>query len=227
MIGIIGGTSFLETDVARKGKHERIVTPWGGVDVVLSDTFAMIARHGAEGYTPPHRINDHAHIRAMEMLNVEGIVSFASVGSLKPEIPIGTLVVADDIYAPFKTVTYRNNRLKFHLPTFDHAWRESVLETLRGADLNPRDGGVYAETLGPRLESVAEIRHLADYADVVGMTAASEFVLASELGIPLAILAVVDNMAHGLGVKPLSGEAFWEQVKNNQSKSLKALNALI
>lgn len=227
MIGILGGTSFLETDAARSGVRERIVTPWGGVEVMIGASFAMIARHGAEGYTPPHRINHHAHLAAMSALGVSGVVSFASVGSLRPTCPLGAMVLANDIFAPFRTVTYRNHHLQFHLPVFDPAWRGEVLEKLTKAGLAPRDGGVYAETLGPRIESVAEVRALAAHADVVGMTAASEFILASELGLPHAILAVVDNMAHGIGVEPLSGDAFWKQVQANQEASLCALNVLV
>ena len=39
------------------------------------------------------------------------------------------------------------------------------------------DGGVYWQVIGPRLETVAEIRLFAQHADVVGMTMASECVV--------------------------------------------------
>ena len=62
------------------------------------------------------------------------------------------------------------------------------------------DGGVYACTQGPRLETAAEIRRLAgDGADVVGMTAMPEAILARELNIPYAQLNVVVNYAAGIG----------------------------
>ena len=61
-----------------------------------------------------------------------------------------------------------------------------------------KDGGVYAATQGPRLETAAEINRLErDGADVVGMTGMPEAVLARELDVPYAALNVVVNHAAG------------------------------
>ena len=60
------------------------------------------------------------------------------------------------------------------------------------------DGGVYACTQGPRLESAAEINRLErDGADMVGMTGMPEAALARELDLPYAMLNVVANYAAG------------------------------
>ena len=62
------------------------------------------------------------------------------------------------------------------------------------------DGGVYAATQGPRLESAAEIDRLErDGADMVGMTGMPEAGLARELGMRYAAVAVVVNYAAGRG----------------------------
>jgi len=62
------------------------------------------------------------------------------------------------------------------------------------------DGGVYAATQGPRLETAAEITRLErDGADLVGMTAMPEAVLAREAGIDYAAIALVANHAAGRG----------------------------
>ena len=62
------------------------------------------------------------------------------------------------------------------------------------------DGGVYAATQGPRLETAAEINRLErDGADIVGMTGMPEATLARELDIPYATIAVVVNHAAGRG----------------------------
>ena len=60
------------------------------------------------------------------------------------------------------------------------------------------DGGVYWQTIGPRFETPAEIRMIAPHADLVGMTIASECVIAGELGLEYAAICVVDNLANGL-----------------------------
>ena len=74
----------------------------------------------------------------------------------------------------------------------------------RGAELS--DGGVYWQTNGPRFETPAEIRLIAAHADVVGMTIASECIVAGELGLAYAAVCVVDNLANGIGREPLSVE---------------------
>ncbi len=62
------------------------------------------------------------------------------------------------------------------------------------------DGAVYACTQGPRLETAAEIDRLQrDGADLVGMTGMPEAVLARELEMDYASLAVVVNHAAGRG----------------------------
>ena len=66
-----------------------------------------------------------------------------------------------------------------------------------------RDGGVYWQTIGPRFETPAEIRLMAAHADLVGMTIASECVVAGELGLAYAAVCVVDNLANGIGAAPL------------------------
>ena len=62
------------------------------------------------------------------------------------------------------------------------------------------DGGVYAATQGPRLETAAEIDRLErDGADMVGMTGMPEAALARELELRYAAIAVVVNHAAGRG----------------------------
>jgi 5'-methylthioinosine phosphorylase len=59
-------------------------------------------------------------------------------------------------------------------------------------------GGTYAATQGPRLESAAEIdRFDRDGAHMVGMTGMPEAALARELGLCYATIAVVVNYAAG------------------------------
>ncbi|MDA0236775.1 MAG: 5'-methylthioadenosine phosphorylase, partial [Proteobacteria bacterium] len=60
------------------------------------------------------------------------------------------------------------------------------------------DGGVYASTQGPRLETAAEIDRLErDGCDIVGMTGMPEAALARELELPYAAIGVVVNYAAG------------------------------
>ena len=57
---------------------------------------------------------------------------------------------------------------------------------------------------------MAEINLFKNYADIVGMTMASEATLAREIGIKYAAISLVDNYAHGIVDAPLD---FTEVVK--------------
>jgi 5'-methylthioadenosine phosphorylase len=74
------------------------------------------------------------------------------------------------------------------------------LSAAKQANENIIDGGVYAVTQGPRLETAAEVNRLErDGADMIGMTGMPEAVLAKELGLPYAAIAAVANYAAGRG----------------------------
>jgi 5'-methylthioadenosine phosphorylase len=78
--------------------------------------------------------------------------------------------------------------------------RAMLLEAARAAGEPIVDGGTYACTQGPRLETAAEIERIArDGGDMVGMTGMPEAVLAREAALEYATLGVVVNHAAGRG----------------------------
>jgi len=79
-------------------------------------------------------------------------------------------------------------------------------------------GKVYVQLRGPRFETKAEIRILQHWGDVVGMTAAHEADLCSELGLRYNSLAMIDNYANGLEGTEIDFAKFKDLVKDNQAK---------
>jgi 5'-methylthioadenosine phosphorylase len=78
--------------------------------------------------------------------------------------------------------------------------RHQLLKAGEGAGFELLDGAIYGATQGPRLETIAEINRMErDGSHIVGMTGMPEAVLARELGICYAMLAVVVNSAAGRG----------------------------
>ena len=91
------------------------------------------------------------------------------------------------------------------------------------------DGGVYATTQGPRLETAAEIDRLErDGADLVGMTAMPEAALAREAGLEYAAIAVVANHAAGRGdsARAISFEAMEAVLEKSMQRVRRILEAL-
>ena len=161
----------------------------------------VLQRHGeTTAYVHPHRIDHVANMRALLAAGCDRAVAIGSVGGLRPELGPGTLVCPDDFIAlDAPPLTALVGQAAHRVPGFDREWRGRVLAECSTAGADVIDGGVYWQTTGPRLETPAEIRLVAAHADVIGMTAASECVIAGELGIRYAALCVVDNLANGVG----------------------------
>ncbi len=167
---------------------------------------AVVQRHGtADAYVLPHDIDHAANLRPLVEQGVDRVLAVASVGSLRAELPVGTLVCPDDFIALHAGPSIFDDLRAHTAPGFAPRWRGEVLSTWNEADAGPlHDGGVYWQTRGPRFETPAEIRLLAPHAHVVGMTIASECVIAKELGLEYAALCMVDNLANGLDEGELS-----------------------
>jgi 5-methylthioadenosine/S-adenosylhomocysteine deaminase len=138
---------------------------------------------------------------------VDLVVGICSVGSLKASIGVGSLVVCDDFYCPTDLRRIFKDARAHLMPGFDEKLRKALIDGVREAGFHPLTHGTYVNTHGPRFETKAEIRMLAQAGDVVGMTGAHECVACCELKIPYAMLAMVDNFAHGIGTE-LTVEAF-------------------
>ena len=85
------------------------------------------------------------------------------------------------------------------------------------------EDGVYWQARGPRLETPAEIRFIAPHADVIGMTVASECIVADELGLRYAALCVVDNLANGVAEEDLT----LAEIERNREANRAAVQATI
>jgi 5'-methylthioadenosine phosphorylase len=161
---------------------------------------AIVQRHGGEGaYVLPHQIDHGANLRPLLEQGCDRVLAIGSVGSLRAELAVGSMLCPDDFIALGPAPSIFADARAHSAPGFDPQWRTEVIEAWTAGGQQPRDGGVYWQTPGPRFETRAEIRLIAAHADVVGMTIASECVLAGELGLAYAALCVVDNLANGIG----------------------------
>lgn len=181
-LGIIAGSALRESAFAASG--ERVVH--AGVALTEVDDTIVLQRHGRDEWSPPHRIDHRAHVAALLDAGVDRVLAVSSVGSLRLDWPVGTCAIVDDFYAPAETIAYYDDPRSHTVPVFDAVWRAQVIETWRARTTTPvHDVGVYAQTRGPRFETPAEVRALTGVADLVGMTVASECILATEVGLPL------------------------------------------
>jgi 5'-methylthioadenosine phosphorylase len=197
MLGIIGGTSLLFSTLPALSERE-VATPFGSATLLCGDRLVMLMRH--QHNLPPHRINYRANLAAMAIAGVTDIVAFGSSGSLKPAIAPGSMLIPTDYISVTDIPSIHDNAIEHVRPELS----EELAATLSGLVPAARFGGVYVQTRGPRIETIAEVRALAQVADVVGMTVASEATIACELGMNFAALCTIENYANGLGTEVLT-----------------------
>ncbi len=213
MIGIIGGSGLAKLVGLENVRREIMRTRWGQPSSALSfgelggAPVVFMARHGYGHTIAPQDINYRANIASLKQAGVSAIVAVASVGGIRADLPPGTLAVPDQLidYTTGRANTYYSGpdqpvvHIDFTQP-YDVAVRQRLIAAAAAAEAAMLDGGCYGCTPGPRLETAAEIRRLErDGCDMVGMTGMPEAVLARELEIPYAALAVVANWAAGKG----------------------------
>lgn len=189
---------------------------------------AVVQRHGSgEAYVLPHEIDHAANLGHLAEQGCDRVLAIASVGSLKPEIGVGTFLCPDDFIAFGVGLTNRADASAHITPGFDGDWRQEVIAAWRDAGLPLRQGGVYWQTTGPRFETAAEIRLLAAHAEMVGMTVGAECTIAAELGLAYATVCVVDNLANGLAAEPLSVAQIEAVREDNAVRLRDALTAVL
>ena len=234
MLAIIGGSGLTQLANLEATHRKAVRTPYGEPSGAI--TFGtlrgrkvmFLARHGYGHTIPPHEVNYRANIWALHEEGASGIVSVASVGGIREDLGPGTLVVPHQVidYTWGRRSTFFEGgdvpvtHVDFTEP-FSPRLRESFFDAARACGETLVDGGVYACTQGPRLESAAEVERLArDGADLVGMTGMPEAALARELDFEYATIAVVVNHAAGRGesVKGIRFEKLEEMLQQSMGR---------
>ncbi len=215
-LAIIGGTGL--TELQRGEVIGQRSTPYGdsAADIICSQfggrDIAFLARHGVPHSLPPHKVNYRANIWALQQVGVKQIIAVNAVGGIRADWPPGSLVVPAQLidYSYGREPSFydgRDGRLEhvdFTEP-YSPQLREKLLQAGTVCQCALIDGGVYAVTQGPRLETAAEIDRLErDGCDLVGMTAMPEAALARELAIDYASLCIVVNPAAGRSDRPIT-----------------------
>src|SRR4051794_14466367 len=213
MLAIIGGSGFAYLPKFEARRREVVRTPYGEPSgalkygTIAGGDVVFLARHGYGHTIPPHQINYRANIWALHACGVRDVISIAAVGGIRRDLVPATLVIPDQIIdythgraGSYFTVDDRGvHHIDFTFP-YSPTLRTACLHAAACAGEPVVDGGVYAATQGPRLETAAEIDRLErDGSDVVGMTGMPEAALAREIDLGYAALAVVVNHAAGRG----------------------------
>ncbi len=235
-VGVIGGSGFYSflDDVI----EVPVTTPFGApseqpvVGTVAGRRVAFLPRHGRNHTIPPHLVNYRANLWALRAVGVRQVVAPCAVGSLRPELGPGTVVVPDQVvdrtWGRAHTV-YDAVGAVVHMgfaDPFCPRGRAAVLGAAgeRGG-LQALDGGTLVVVNGPRFSSRAESQwHAGAGWSLVGMTTMPEAAIARELALCFTSVALVTD--HDAGVE--GGEAVTHQeVLAVFGRNVEALKSLV
>ncbi|HUX97493.1 MAG TPA: S-methyl-5'-thioadenosine phosphorylase [Bacteroidales bacterium] len=204
-IGIIGGSGLENPDILRSPEERTFETPYGLPSSTLlsgnlnGKNVVILSRHGRDHTIPPSGVNNRANIHALKKSGCTHIIATTACGSLRDEIRRGDLVVPDQ----FIDFTRRRELTFFdefkpgtmnHTPMadpFDKNLRNLILSSASGIGLPIHKSGTVITIEGPRFSTRAESRMFRLWgADIINMSVAPEAIMANEIGIPYAAIAM-------------------------------------
>ena len=240
MLGIIGGTGLDRLDLVEDRQELEAGTVWGLASAppvrgrIGALPVVFLPRHGRHHEVAPHEINYRANLRALADAGVDAVIAVAAVGGIADEPAPGGIAVPDQLidYTWGRPSTFFEGagasvgHIDFTHPYTDPL-RRRILAAADAANVAAVDGGCYAATQGPRLETAAEVRRLErDGCSLVGMTGMPEAALARELGLEYACLAVVANPAAGKAGPEISLEDIRRRLDEGMDRVCAILRAL-
>mgnify|MGYP001597084940 FL=1 len=201
-IGIIGGSGLENPDILKESKDIEVNTPYGkpssplkigkieGVEVVL------ISRHGRHHSIMPTNVPNQANIWALKQQGCTHILASTACGSLREEINPGDFVLIDqfiDRTTKRKSTFYEEGRV-CHIPMaepFCGKLRHLLEKSAQELKWSYHKKGTMITIEGPRFSSKAESKMFRQWgADVINMSTVPEVVLAREVGICYAAVAM-------------------------------------
>ncbi|MFN0090337.1 MAG: S-methyl-5'-thioadenosine phosphorylase [Acidimicrobiales bacterium] len=206
-IGVFGGSGLYS--LLPEVTEVELDTPYGPpagalhLGQVAGRSVAFLPRHGPGHELPPHRINYRANLWAMHHLGVRRILAPCASGSLRPDIRPGEFVVPDQLVdrTAGRADTFHDGPDVVHASfadPFDEEMRAAAVAAGRAEGITVHDGGTVVVIQGPRFSTRAESQwYAAQGWHVINMTQYPEAVLARELGIAYASIALVTDYDAG------------------------------
>ncbi|MUL66566.1 methylthioadenosine phosphorylase [Mycobacterium sp. CBMA 234] len=203
MLGVIGGSGFY-TFFGDDASTVSVDTPFGApsapitVGTVGGHDVAFLPRHGVKHEFSPHTVPYQANMWALRSLGVRRIFAPCAVGSLIADLGPGSVVVPDQLVdrTRSRADTY------FDSGGIHVGFADPYCPSLRIAAAEQPgvvDGGTMVVIQGPRFSTRAESRWFAAQGfTLVNMTGYPEAVLARELEMCYAAIALVTDLDSGI-----------------------------
>ncbi|MGA2928281.1 MAG: phosphorylase [Solirubrobacteraceae bacterium] len=183
-VGIITGSGTHALPGFDEATVESVPTPFGEASVTRGSYDGVsalhVSRHGAGHARLSNHVTHRPNIWALKELGAEFVIACTACGAVDPTLPLGSLVVFDDLHFPFNRLPdgslctffteagdVARGHWILHGGPFSAALREALLAAAEQSGHAARDGGAYGHVDGPRFNTPCEIAALADYANEV------------------------------------------------------------
>ncbi|WP_446224423.1 S-methyl-5'-thioadenosine phosphorylase [Nocardia sp. IBHARD005] len=205
-LAVIGGSGFYDF-FDHDAVHVEVDTPYGApsapvaIGEVEGRAVAFLPRHGKQHEFAPHTLPYQANMWALRALGVRRVFAPCAVGSLRADWGPGTVAVPDQLVdrTSGRPQTYFDGggvHVSFADPYCDDLRATAVKSA---GELRVEDSGTMVVVQGPRFSTRAESRWFAGQGwDLVNMTGHPEAVLARELEMCYAAVALVTDLDAGL-----------------------------
>jgi purine-nucleoside phosphorylase len=152
-------------------------------------------------------------VRVMALLGAETVILTNAAGGINKNFYNGCLMLINDQISSFVPSPLRGaniDELGVRFPDMTNIY-DKELKTIISSEARklqiPIREGVYAQMPGPNYESPAEVKMLGILgADAVGMSTACEAIALRHMGVRVAGVSCITNMAAGLSKNTLSHE---------------------
>ncbi len=149
-------------------------------------------------------------LEVLRELGADTVLATNAAGSMQPDMPTGSIMCLSDHinFSGLNPLIGEQTDARF-VPmkdAYDPVIRAALRSAADATDTEMADG-IYAWYSGPSFETPAEIRAIAMLgADAVGMSTVPEVILARFLGLKVAAISTITNMAAGMSDEAISHE---------------------
>ncbi|MFP4476784.1 MAG: S-methyl-5'-thioadenosine phosphorylase [Desulfatibacillaceae bacterium] len=240
-LGIIGGSGLDSPDILSHSSMVKVTTPYGPPSSIITQgtingiEVALLARHGTKHELSPTQVNYRANIKAFQYLKCTHIIATTACGSLREEIGRGDFVIPDQFidFTRHRTITYFDSFEEGAKHTamadpFDEDLRKRLTGAAREFGFRTHDRGTVITIEGPRFSTRAESNMFRMWGgDIINMSVAPEAVLANEVEIPYAAIAMsTDYDCWKTDEEPVTWDEILEVFNKNSANVKKVLVAV-
>jgi purine nucleoside phosphorylase len=243
-VGVITGTGTYMLPSLAAGGTEIVPTRFGEALItrtpVGNDEVLHVSRHGEGHRRLSNHVTHRANVSALAELGAGAVIGVTVCGAVDPTIPLGSLIVFDDLHflanrvADGSLCTFydtpgdpRRGHWIYDRP-FSAEVRVALLAGCAEAGVEVRDGGCYGHVDGPRFNTRAEIRSLAlAGVTAVSQTAGPETVLCGEAELPYALLGYATDYANGVTDEPTPIEELLRLIADSSEVFARVLPAVV